>query len=246
MKIVPQEIKLLTSKEAIKNMVLNCEYAARTCYNSTDKITGTYEDAVKFLRILLDRHHESVIEHSAITFEFTTNIGVSREFERHRLANIDFESDINPNFSERSTRYCNYSKDSKYPNGIEFCFNRDTYFQLTQDKKLEEWEILHKLSQDKDQEWPALIAYALGCSEENYNTLYKEFNMKPEFCRHLLPLCTKTVFVTTCNLREWRHIIKMRTSRAAHPDIQELIGMVYDKFVEVGLGSLFEDVYAGA
>lgn len=230
MKIVPQQIKLLTSKEAIKNMVLNCEYAARTCYNSTDKATWTYEDAIKFLRVLLDRHHESVIEHSAITFEFTTNIGVSREFERHRLANIDFESDVNPNFSERSTRYCNYGKDSKYPEGIEFCFNKETYWQLTE---------------AGDLKWPEMVKDTLFMNEKDYLELLQFYNKRPEFARHLLPLCTKTVFVTTCNLREWRHIIKMRTSKAAHPDIRELIGMVYDKFVEVGLGSLFEDVYAG-
>ena len=228
MKIVPQNVELLTSKEAVDNMILNCERAARTCYNSLDKQTGNVEDAVVFLRSLLDRHHESVIEHSAITFELTTNIGVSREFERHRLATIDYESDINPSMSERSTRYCNYSKESKYPNGIEFCFNR---------------EVSEKLTQCEDLEWVELVNCNIECAEIDYNELYNNYKMNPEFCRHLLPLCTKTVFVSTCNLREWRHIIKMRTAKSAHPDIRELGKMIYDKLCSVGLKILFEDVY---
>ena len=229
MKIVEQQVKLLTSPEAIKNMVLNCEYAARTCYNSTDRQTGTFEDAVKFLRGLLDKHHESVIEHSAISFEFVTNIGVSREFERHRLATIGFESDLCPSFSERSTRYCNYGKDSKYPDGIEFCFNKEDCKAL-------------KIEADEDFS-SQLMNDAMKMNEQDYKTLIN-YGKKAQFARHLLPLCTKTVFISTCNLREWRHIIKMRTNKAAHPDIRELIGMVYEEFVKNGLKSLFEDVYS--
>lgn len=232
MKIVEQQVKLLTSPEAIKNMVLTCEYAARTCYNSTDRQTGNFEDAVKFLRGLLDKHHESVIEHSAISFELITNIGVSREFERHRFATIGFESDCCPSFSERSTRYCNYSKNSKYPEGIEFCFNKEDAITI-REKYLEAPDI-----------WPNVIYDDIKKSEVDYKHLINNCGMKAQFARHLLPLCTKTVFISTCNLREWRHIIKMRTSNAAHPDIRELIGMVYDEFVKLGLESLFKDVYA--
>ena len=43
------------------------------------------------------------------TFSFITNLGVSRELNRHRCHSI----------SEESTRYCNYAKD-KFGNGLTF------------------------------------------------------------------------------------------------------------------------------
>jgi thymidylate synthase (FAD) len=47
--------------------------------------------------------------------------------------------------------------------------------------------------------------------------------------RDVLPTCTKAEIVVTANFREWRHIIKLRTDKAAHPKIRQLIGMVRDK-----------------
>lgn len=213
MKVLNQSIKLLTKPDAIKDQILICEYAARTCYNSTDKQTGNFEDAVKFLKGLIDKHHESVIEHSSISFELTTNIGVSREFLRHRLCA----------YSERSTRYCNFTKD-KYTNGVEFCLGEDYMKQLKE-------------------EYGELLTDVFNGTEQDYNLLVKTYNLKAQQARMILPLALKTVFIVTTNIREWRHIVRMRTSNAAHPEIKELVTMIYNKFCEVGLKELFEDVY---
>ena len=48
---------------------------------------------------------------------------------------------------------------------------------------------------------------------------------KPEQARDLLPTCTAADIVVTANFREWKHIINLRTSQAAHPKIRHLIGM---------------------
>lgn len=210
--IVPQEIRLLTLHDDIKQQILNCEAAARTCYNSTHMQTGKFEDAVKFLKGLVDKHHESVIEHSLITFELITNIGVSREFMRHRHQSP----------SERSTRYCNYSKEDKYNDGIEFCVSK----------------------QDLEKGVEKDLVEAYKAAEQSYNELIKK-GYKAQFARHVLPLGTKTVIVTSANLREWRHILKMRSSKAAHPDIREISEMLYKYFCVLGLQPLFEDVYQG-
>ena len=71
------------------------EKAGRTCYKSHDKITS--DSAVRFVKMLRDIGHESVIEHSWAAVRFT---GCSRAFThqlvRHRLMAI----------SQESQRYC--------------------------------------------------------------------------------------------------------------------------------------------
>ena len=91
------------------------EYAGRTCYKSTDKITD--ESAEKFVRNICKNNHEAMLEHESITVKFTVDRGVSHELVRHRLAS----------FAQESTRYCNYSQD-KFGSEITVikpCFYRE-------------------------------------------------------------------------------------------------------------------------
>lgn len=41
--------------------------------------------------------------------------------------------------------------------------------------------------------------------------------------RRVLPLCLATQIVMTANLREWRHVLRIRTARDAHPDMRALM-----------------------
>ena len=66
----------------------------------------------KLIRHVLERGHESVIEHMSITVKFIIDRGVSHELVRHRLCA----------FSQESTRYCNYGGDGKELTFIEPCF----------------------------------------------------------------------------------------------------------------------------
>jgi Predicted alternative thymidylate synthase len=43
------------------------------------------------------------------------------------------------------------------------------------------------------------------------------------------------------NLREWRHFVKLRTSKAAHPQMREVAIMIY-KILNEKLPVLFEDI----
>jgi thymidylate synthase (FAD) len=43
------------------------------------------------------------------------------------------------------------------------------------------------------------------------------------------------------NVREWRHVLKLRTSNAAHPNVQQVMGMVLKEFKEV-FPTLFGDL----
>lgn len=104
MKIVNQNIEVLT-KTPYEDAVRLVEEAGRTCYKSDSK--GTVEGAEKFIRGIIKRGHESVIEHFTITVKVITDRGTTHQIVRHRLAS----------YSQESTRYCNYSKD-KFGNEI--------------------------------------------------------------------------------------------------------------------------------
>ena len=41
--------------------------------------------------------------------------------------------------------------------------------------------------------------------------------------RRVLPLCLATQIVMTANLREWRHVLRIRTARYVHPDMHALM-----------------------
>lgn len=50
----------------------------------------------------------------------------------------------------------------------------------------------------------------------------------PELARAVLPLCTKTELYMTANLRELRHILKLRTAKAAHPQMRVVANQILD------------------
>lgn len=83
------------------------EKIGRVCYKSEDRITEDGESAKVFVKVLIDRGHEAMLEHSSLAVKFIVDRGVSHELVRHRIAS----------FAQESTRYCNYSKD-KFGNEI--------------------------------------------------------------------------------------------------------------------------------
>lgn len=72
------------------------EMAGRVCYKSEGKITE--ESHEKFIENIIERGHESVLEHASITVKFVHNRGFTHELVRHRVAS----------FSQESTRYVKY------------------------------------------------------------------------------------------------------------------------------------------
>ena len=98
MKIIEPKVELINAP-SYASLLSTIEQAGRTCYKSEDKITEG--SAEKFIRGIIKRGHEAVIEHGSLTLRFTCDRGVSHEIVRHRLAA----------YCQESTRYCNYSKD---------------------------------------------------------------------------------------------------------------------------------------
>lgn len=98
MKIIEPSVELINAPD-YKTLLTTIEAAGRTCYKSEDKITNG--SAEKFVRGIIKRGHEAVIEHGSLSVRFTCDRGVSHEIVRHRLAA----------FCQESTRYCNYGKE---------------------------------------------------------------------------------------------------------------------------------------
>lgn len=148
-------------------------------------------DAENFVRSIIKRGHESVLEHVSLTFHIICDRAIMAELTRHRLAS----------FTVESTRYVKYNeltviKPFSTPDGSDFTF----------------WHMMREV-------------------EKNYLFLIEE-GVKPELARAVLPLCLATELYMTANLREWRHVLKLRTDKAAHPQMRFVAGQILAVFKE--------------
>ena len=187
------------------------ELAGRTAYQSFDRIKEG--SAQEFVRRIIERGHESVIEHSSMTVRFSkVSRGFTHQLVRHRLCS----------FTQESTRYvskggftvilppgrdANQKVKLKLPDG--------TPIRLT----IEEWFMLN------DQMYQKLL----------------ETGWPPEDARQVLPIGISTEIVITTNFREWRHIIGLRGASDAHWEIRlamiellkqakNLVPVIFDDF----------------
>jgi len=110
-------------------------------------------------------------------------------------------------YSQESTRYCLYSSD-RFGNQITVI--KPCYFEEFSELYLE-WE------------------EAMADAEKHYNNLVK-LGATAQEARGVLPIALKTEIAITANLREWRHIFKLRRSEKAHPEIKHVMDMIYNEF----------------
>lgn len=92
--------------------------------------------------------------------------------------------------------------------------------------------------QDSNQE--IMWSRAMRQAEEYYLWLI-EHGSSPQEARSVLPNSLKTELVMTCNVREWRHFFKLRTSKAAHPQMRQIARPMLAEFRR-RFPVLFDDV----
>jgi len=180
------------------------ERAGRTCYKSEDRITP--DSAKKFVKMILSRGHETVLEHVSATVRFITNRGVTHELVRHRLAS----------FSQESTRYVRYSDEILFIKPV--WWDDESYSEASKEIWLDHMQN----------------------AEADYLKLL-ETGDKPEQAREVLPHALKTEIVMTADLREWRHVFKLRCAHDAHPQIRTLMRSCLAGFVET-VPIIFDDL----
>lgn len=171
----------------------NIERAGRVCYKSEDKITN--DSAKKFVDNIINSGHHSVIEHEHISVKFCCDRGVSHEIVRHRLAS----------YSQESTRYCNYK------GGVTFVI--PPWVEVEPG----EYRSMYSLNEGANCWLQSMLE-----AEVNYKFLLKE-GWTPQQARTVLPNSLKTEIVMTANIREWIHVLRLRCSKQAHPQIRELM-----------------------
>lgn len=219
MKVVSPSFEILTPIDATHIMQV-LEEVGRTCYKSEDLITD--DSCFGFVKRIIDRGHEAVIEHYNITVKLTNDRGVSHEEVRHRIAS----------YAQESTRYCNYAKD-KFGNEI-------TYIDLKGGMELD--RKVNSLPADVQQEIYDEWVQACVDAENHYNKMIK-LGATPQIARSVLNNSTKTEICITMNLREWRHFFKLRCSPAAHPAMREIAIMLLKAFKAM-IPVIFDDIYA--
>lgn len=98
MRIIAPFHEILTPIDGVQ-ILKHIERCGRICYKSEHKIT---EDSyLTFVKNIIKREHEAVLEHFSVSVKFICDRGVSHEIVRHRLAS----------YCQESTRYCNYAKE---------------------------------------------------------------------------------------------------------------------------------------
>ncbi len=221
MKIVNAGYEILTpiSEGGIKELQ-HIEKIGRVCYKSESKITEDGESAKKFVKMLIDRGHEAMIEHSSLSVKFIVNRGVSHELVRHRIAS----------FAQESTRYCNYSRD-KFGNEINM-INIDNSIRL--DGKMGNMGAYTVATIIF--EWKQ----AMEDAEKHYMKML-DLGATPQIARSVLPNSTKTEITITANYREWRNFFKLRTAKAAHPSMREVTIPLLKELKEK-LPIIFDDI----
>lgn len=228
MKLIKPSYEILTpinGEEILKTI----ELAARTCYQSEGKIE--YDPIIPFdsssicgfiaksarvlIPKLIDRGHEAMLEFGGmITVRFIVDRGVSHELVRHRVAS----------FAQESTRYCNYGKNGKES---DITFIQPCFWQNAPEN-------------DKHCENHGILEMVLLQCESAYLKLI-ENGASPQEARCVLPNLLKTEINISANIREWRHIFKLRTAKAAHPQMREVMCPLLDEF-KSKIPILFDDI----
>lgn len=161
-----------------------------------------------------------------ITVHFTTQIAITREYNRHRANSM----------AEQSTRYCNYTK-NKF--GSEISINLPTWVKgdlETNDEKFV--ELCEDVANEETNDWTPIEAwlFANQAAEFAYMKLIA-MGCKPQEARVILPLDTNTELVHTAFVSDWKHFFDLRalgTTGAPHPDAKILAEPLYEEFKERG------------
>lgn len=208
------------------------------CYVTTNYRVLVENNRLGDLKYLCEptEHHEK-----RYTVKFISDIGVGREFLRHRV--------MSP--VQESTRYVNYMKE-KF--GEQCTFVIPPWINLPECEDLTYWDgdwvdmngmkIIYPGKKSKTSAW----LWAMDFAEKQYRVLTNDWSdidgvdeedkapWPAQQARTVLPLSTKTEFAVCGFTDAWIHFFRLRSDIAAtgkpHPQAQELANPLRDEFVE--------------
>ena len=219
---------LITNKYSKVNTINNWDYI-------TTNLRVLFEenilDCLKYITEPTEHHVKRY------TFSVITDIGVTREFNRHRAS---------MSIAEESTRYCDLTKD-KFGNSLSFpipsWINKDSLetsevdncllSDMSADLNLATTENLNNFKVHNGTEnWDDIdfYIYANLVAQYCYQALRNK-GWRPEQARQVLPLGLKTQAVYTAFVDDWEHFLRLRAdnvSGKAHPNIQLVAKKIKD------------------
>jgi thymidylate synthase (FAD) len=166
--------------------------AARVSYGKfTDVLTPRDEKLIGFL---MKHHHTSPFEHNQLSFRVKCPTFVMRQWIRHRMNS----------YNEISYRYV------KAP--LEFYVPSEWRYQDTQNRQ-------GSVGSFEDQALKEQYLQALEVAKNTYEHLLEK-GVAREIARGLLPVCTYTEFIFTCNLHSLINFLKLRLDAGAQWEIR--------------------------
>ena len=108
-------------------------------------------------------------------------------------------------FLQESQRYCRYSE-NKF--GGEVTFIKPMFYE----EGSPEYDLWKKAMEDTEQIYLKLLETST-----------------PQAARTVLPNSCKTELIVYANLQEWKHIFKLRTTKAAEPSMREVMIPLYEE-----------------
>jgi thymidylate synthase (FAD) len=148
---------------------------------------------------------EKIIKKGHLSVLEHGNLSICWETDRGVLAEITRHR-VGIAYSVESTRYVTYD-------------NPDMY------------RVIQPVDIDVDSPQNDIWIDAMLKARECYWDLLKA-GASPQIARSVLPMSFATSIYMTANIREWRHILALRTSPAAHPQIRDIAGKTLKLFRE--------------
>jgi thymidylate synthase (FAD) len=165
---------------------------ARVSFGKT--VTKLTERDEKLIRYLMAHKHTSPFEHNQLSFRIKAPVFVVRQWMRHRMNS----------YNEISYRYV------KAP--LEFYTPQTWRYQDTQNRQ-------GSVGAFDNAELRAQYTQALETARQTYEHLLEQ-GVCRELARGLLPLCTYTEFIFTCNLHSLVHFLTLRLHPGAQREIR--------------------------
>lgn len=180
---------------------------------------------------------ELMVKHRHIAVKFIVNRAISHEVCRHRAMAI----------LQTSQRYCNYAS-GKFGNEVTYirpsaflpessqpcdlcverpCDTKKEEYNFAKD--CPQWRHLNQGDTSIERYW----AWHNQCrsAEKAYLAMIR-FDASPQEARTVLPNSCKTEIIVYANLEQWRHIFKLRCSKAAEPSMREVMIPLREEFAK--------------
>lgn len=219
------------SAKAFTILIIN-KYSKVNTINNWDYITTNLR--VLFEKNILDclKYITEPTEHHVkrYTFSVITDIGVTREFNRHRAS---------MSIAEESTRYCCYNS-NKFGNELTYVkpaweskdksLIGDPFVDMSNEALFS--RLLTDIKEGINTQWTAKTYYIFGllASEFAYMGM-RENNEVVDKCRQVLNLNTKTQAVYTAFVDDWKHFLRLRADNVSgkvHPNMQLVAKKIKD------------------